>query len=83
MNAELTIRLKQLDESTKVLRQNSKAPVRAPSVSGIGTVGTYPRLLGFASDSSADLYSREAGHVGSQDCSSYGEQSGEGLYGLS
>lgn len=33
-------RLRKLDESTKVLRQNAKAFQRAPSVSGIGTVGT-------------------------------------------
>jgi 6-phosphofructo-2-kinase/fructose-2,6-biphosphatase 2 len=31
--------LKTLDESTKVIRQNAMAPERAPSVSGIGTVG--------------------------------------------
>lgn len=36
---ELIGRLRTLDESTKVIRQNSKAPNRAPSVSGIGAVG--------------------------------------------
>ncbi|KAK4685858.1 hypothetical protein P7C73_g4283, partial [Tremellales sp. Uapishka_1] len=34
--------LKTLDESTKVLRKNSKAPDRAPSVSGIGTLVEKP-----------------------------------------
>ncbi|RSH91861.1 Fructose-2,6-bisphosphatase [Saitozyma podzolica] len=34
--------LRTLDESTKVIRQNSKAPNRAPSVSGIGAVVEKP-----------------------------------------
>ncbi|CAD6588735.1 MAG: Fructose-2,6-bisphosphatase [Tremellales sp. Tagirdzhanova-0007] len=34
--------LKTLDESTKVIRQNAKAPSRAQSVSGIGTVVDKP-----------------------------------------
>ncbi|WRT70241.1 uncharacterized protein IL334_007236 [Kwoniella shivajii] len=34
--------LRTLDESTRILRQNSKAPSRAPSVSGIGTVVEKP-----------------------------------------
>ncbi|WWC72004.1 uncharacterized protein I206_105963 [Kwoniella pini CBS 10737] len=34
--------LRTLDESTKILRQTSKAPSRAPSVSGIGTVVEKP-----------------------------------------
>ena len=35
-------RLKALDNTTKVLRQSAKAPQRAPSVSGIGTVVEKP-----------------------------------------
>ena len=38
----LTLRLKALDESTKILRRSSKAPSRAPSVSGIGAVVEKP-----------------------------------------
>ncbi|WVQ67006.1 uncharacterized protein L199_005198 [Kwoniella botswanensis] len=34
--------LRTLDESTRILRQSSKAPSRAPSVSGIGTVVEKP-----------------------------------------
>ncbi|WVF73002.1 hypothetical protein IAT40_007820 [Kwoniella sp. CBS 6097] len=34
--------LRTLDESTRVIRQSSKAPSRAPSVSGIGTVVEKP-----------------------------------------
>ncbi|WVR07686.1 hypothetical protein IAU60_004728 [Kwoniella sp. DSM 27419] len=34
--------LRTLDESTRVIRQSSKAPTRAPSVSGIGTVVEKP-----------------------------------------
>lgn len=42
MRTTLTIRLKALDNTTKVLRQSAKAPQRAPSVSGIGTVVEKP-----------------------------------------
>jgi 6-phosphofructo-2-kinase/fructose-2,6-biphosphatase 2 len=34
--------LRTLDDATKVLRQSSKAPTRAPSVSGIGAVIEKP-----------------------------------------
>lgn len=37
-----TALLKTLDETTKVIRQSSRAPSRAPSVSGIGTVVEKP-----------------------------------------
>jgi 6-phosphofructo-2-kinase/fructose-2,6-biphosphatase 2 len=35
-------RLRTLDDATKVLRQSTKAPTRAPSVSGIGAVIEKP-----------------------------------------
>lgn len=34
-------RLAILDESTRVVRQSSGAPTRAPSVSGIGNLGEH------------------------------------------